>query len=87
MANYSIRIKRSAQKEIESIGTKKDRQRIVSRIAELAADPRPPGCEKLAASDYYRVRQGQYRIVYEIQDEVLIVVVVKVAHRKDVYRR
>lgn len=87
MANYSIRIKRSAQKEIEAIGTKKDRQRIVSRIAELAKDPRPPGCEKLSASDYYRVRQGQYRIVYEIQDEILIVVVIKVAHRKDVYRR
>jgi mRNA interferase RelE/StbE len=87
VANYSIRIKRSAQKEIEAIGTKKDRQRIVSRITELAKDPRPPGCEKLSASDYYRVRQGQYRIVYEIQDEILIIAVIKVAHRKDVYRR
>lgn len=86
MASYSIRIKRSAQKEIEAVGTKKDRQRIVARIAALADDPRPPGSEKLSASSFYRVRQGQYRIVYEIQDDVLVIIVIKVGHRKNVYR-
>ena len=86
MANYSIEIKRSAQKEIESIGTKKDRQRIVRRILALADDPRPPGCEKLSGSVHYRVRQGRFRIIYEVRDRKLIVVVIKVGDRKDVYK-
>ena len=86
MANYSIRINRSAQKEIEAIGTKKDRQRIVKCIQELASDPRPPECQKLSGSPYFRVRQGNYRIVYELRDTELVIVVIKVAHRKDVYR-
>lgn len=85
MASYKIQIKRSALKDIKAIGTKKDRQRIVQRIQELASDPRPPGVEKLSGSPYYRVRQGTYRIVYEIQDDVLIVHILKVGHRKDVY--
>ena len=86
MAKYSLEIKQSAQKEIESIGTKKDRQRIVRRIGALANDPRPPGCEKLSGSDHFRIRQGRYRIVYEVQDKKLIIVVIKVGDRKDVYR-
>ena len=56
------------------------------RIRGLAADPRPPGCEKLSGRDRYRLRQGKYRIVYSIGDENLVVYVVKVGHRKDVYR-
>ena len=85
MASYSIRIKRSAAREIEAISPKKDRQRIVSRIAALGDDP--PGCEKLSGrNDRYRVRQGVYRIVYSVTDLELIVFVVKVGHRKDVYR-
>ncbi|PIQ63281.1 MAG: type II toxin-antitoxin system mRNA interferase toxin, RelE/StbE family [Bacteroidetes bacterium CG12_big_fil_rev_8_21_14_0_65_60_17] len=86
MASYRIEIKRSAQKEITAVGTKKDRQRIVQRIQELASDPRPPGVEKLSGSPYYRVRQGVYRIVYEIQNDVLIIHILKVGHRKDIYR-
>ena len=86
MAKYSLKIKRSAQNELESIGTKKDRQRIVRRIAALADDPRPPGCEKLSGSEHYRVRQGQYRLIYEVQDKKLIIVVIKVGDRKDVYK-
>lgn len=86
MASYKIQIKRSAQKEIKAVGTKKDRQRIVRRIQELASEPRPPGVEKLSGSPYYRVRQGAYRIVYEIQDDVLIIHILKVGQRKDVYR-
>jgi mRNA interferase RelE/StbE len=87
VARYSIRIKRSAAREIEAISSKKDRQRIVRRIAALGDEPRPPGCEKLSGrDDRYRVRQGTYRIVYSIADLDLIVWAVEVGHRKDVYR-
>jgi mRNA interferase RelE/StbE len=86
VASYSVRIRRSAAKELESLGSKKDRQRIISRVRALAGDPRPPGAEKLSGSrDRYRVRQGDYRILYEIQDDVLIIVV-KIGHRRDAYR-
>ena len=87
MARYSILIKPSAVKEIESIPLKRDRQRIVERIRGLTENPRPPGCEKLTGRDKYRLRQGRYRILYSIEDEDLLVYVVKVAHRKDVYRQ
>ena len=86
MAKYRILIKPSAVKEIEAISQKKDRQRLVDRISRLADNPRPPGCEKLSGQDKYRIRQGRYRIVYSIEDQDLIVYVVKVGHRKDVYR-
>ena len=87
MASYRIEIKRSAFKEIDRISSKADRRRVLDRIWNLAANPRPPGCEKLTGQDRYRVRQGDYRIVYSIEDDRLIVYVVKVDHRKDVYRR
>jgi mRNA interferase RelE/StbE len=83
---YKVSIKRSAVKEIETIPQKKERQRIIRRIGQLAEDPRPPGSKKLSGNDKYRVRQGSYSIVYSIEDNELIVVVVKVGHRKDVYR-
>ena len=71
--SYSILIEQSAQKDVQAIGTKRERRRIVDRILALASDPRTAGCEKLAGSSYHRVRQGAYRIVCEIQDRVLIV--------------
>jgi len=83
---YEILIKPSAVKEIESIGSKRDRQRIVSCISKLSFDPRPAGCEKLSGQEKYRIRKGRYRIVYSIADKELIVFVVKVGHRKDAYR-
>ena len=86
MAKYRVLIKPSAVEEIEAIPLKKDRRRIVDRISMLAENPRPPGCEKLSGQDKYRVRQGRYRIVYSIEDQDLVVYVVKVGHRKDVYR-
>ena len=86
MVKYKVSIKRSAVKEVEAIPQKKERQRIIHHIGELAIDPRPPGSKKLSGNDKYRVRQGSYRIVYSIEDKELIVVVVKVGHRKDVYR-
>lgn len=86
MASYKILIKSSAAKEIES-APKKDRLRIIKRIQDLSSDPRPRGCEKLSGhDDKYRVRHGAYRIVYSISDVSLIVSVVKVGHRKEVYR-
>ena len=86
MEKYKVSIKRSAVKEIEAIPQKKGRQRIIRRIGQLANDPRPPGSRKLSGHDKYRIRQGTYCIVYSIGDMELIVVVVKVGHRKDVYR-
>lgn len=85
MASYSVRIKRSAAKELEALPLK-DRQRMVARIEGLANDPRPAGAEKLTGEDKYRVRQGNYRVLYEIVDRELIVTVVKVGNRRDVYR-
>ena len=85
MAGYRLLIKPSAGKEIEALGQKKDRKRIVNKIAALAAEPRPAGCEKLAgAQERYRVRQGQFRIVYAIDDASRTVEVVKVGHRREV---
>jgi mRNA interferase RelE/StbE len=86
VAKYRILIKPSAVKDIEAISLKKDRRRIVERIRKLEENPRPPGCEKLSGQDKYRLRQGRYRIVYSIEDQDLVVYVVKVGHRKDVYR-
>lgn len=86
MARFKIELKRSAAKEIEKLSNKKLRQQVVSRIAQLAEDPRPPGCQKLAGSEVYRIRQGDYRIIYEIEDDRLLITIVKVGHRRDVYR-
>jgi mRNA interferase RelE/StbE len=85
VASYRLLIKPSAGKELEAL-PKQDRRRIVSKITSLSLDARPPGCEKLSGHDQYRLRQGNYRILYEIQDRDLIVVVVKVGHRREVYR-
>lgn len=87
MAKYSLLLKPSAAKEIETVGSKSDRRRIVGKIGALSAEPRPNGSEKLAGyDDRYRVRQGSYRIVYLIDDSNLEVTIFKVGHRKDVYR-
>lgn len=86
MASYELRIKKSAAKELGATGQKRDRERIVERIRLLADDPRPRGCEKLSGSDRYRVRQGDYRVLYSIDDEASVVTVVKIGHRRDVDR-
>jgi mRNA interferase RelE/StbE len=87
VAGYRLLIKPSAGKEIEALGQKKDRQRIVNRLAGFASEPRPAGCEKLAGAEgRYRIRQGQFRIVYAIDDANRTVEVVKVGHRREVYR-
>ena len=86
MASYEVVFKRSVAKDLRAF-PKDDIKRVMERIHSLAEDPRPPGCEKLSGLDRYRLRQGSYRIVYEIEDTRLVVLVVKVGHRRDVYRR
>jgi len=85
MAEYKIYFKKSVEKDYHNV-PKKDLQKILSSIEALAKDPSPPGHEKLSGQEKYRVRQGRYRIIYSIQDKELTVWVVKVGHRKDVYR-
>ncbi|NVL90862.1 MAG: type II toxin-antitoxin system RelE/ParE family toxin [Desulfobacterales bacterium] len=85
MAGYRVFFKRSVEKDFGSI-PKKDVKRILNRIKTLEDNPRPPGSEKLAGQERYRLRQGRYRIVYSIQDNELTVWVVRVGHRKDIYR-
>ncbi len=87
MAAYRVFIKSSAAREIDAIGAKKDRQRIVARIVALADEPRPVGYEKLAGTEgRFRIRQGQFRVVYAIDDASRTVQIVKVGHRREVYR-
>jgi mRNA interferase RelE/StbE len=86
VARYRLLIKPSAVKEIEAIPLKRDRQRVVERISNLAEDPRPSGGEKISGRDKYRIRQARYRILYAIEDQDLLVQVVTVGYREDVYR-
>ncbi|MDH3616720.1 MAG: type II toxin-antitoxin system RelE/ParE family toxin [Gammaproteobacteria bacterium] len=87
MARYSLRIKKSARKELESIATTADRRRVIKRIQSLADNPRPRGALKLSGLERYRIRQGRYRILYTIEDAVLVIHVIKVGDRRSVYRR
>lgn len=85
MAEYSIFFKKSVWKDFEYI-PKKDLKKILKTIKSLGKDPRPLDCRKLSGQERYRLRQGRYRIIYSIQDYELTVWIVKVGHRKDVYR-
>ena len=85
MASYRLLIKPAAVKELEAV-SQRNRQRLAARIRALAGQSRPPGAEKLSGHDLYRVRQGNYRILYEIIDHDLTVTVIKIGHRREVYR-
>jgi mRNA interferase RelE/StbE len=85
MAKYKITFKKSVAKDLRGIPSV-DVKRILRSIDNLTENPRAEGCVKLSAQERYRVRQGVYRIVYEIREESLIVLVVKVAHRSSVYK-
>ncbi|MEW6426493.1 MAG: type II toxin-antitoxin system RelE/ParE family toxin [Thermodesulfobacteriota bacterium] len=85
MAAYKVFFKNSVEKDFKAI-PKQELSRIIKQIGELSENPRPHGCEKLTGREIYRIRQGRYRIVYSIQDNELTVWVVKVGHRKDIYR-
>jgi mRNA interferase RelE/StbE len=85
MAKYKMFIKKSAANELENI-PKKDLKKIVKSIQSLAENPRPRGSKKISAQERYRIRQGNYRIVYSIQDEELAVQIFKIGHRQEIYR-
>ena len=85
MGRFEVIFKQSVAKDLRQI-PKKDVTRILNRIKALSIEPRPPGVEKLSGQDKYRVRQGAYRILYEVRNNELIVVVVKIGHRQDVYK-
>ena len=85
MAQYRVIVRKSVSKDLKGV-PKKDVRRILSAIQSLADYPRPPGTKKLSGRERYRLRQGNYRILYEIEDERLIVCVVRVGNRRDVYR-
>jgi mRNA interferase RelE/StbE len=86
MEKYKIFLRKSAADELGRL-PKKDLLRIVERIQSLEQNPRPHGCEKLSAMERYRVRQGDYRIVYAVNDDEKTVDVVKIGHRREVYRQ
>ncbi|AFL73535.1 type II toxin-antitoxin system RelE family toxin [Thiocystis violascens] len=83
--SYSIRIRKAAQKSLARL-SQPHQDRIVAAIRDLREEPRPPGCKKLSGREAWRIRVGDYRIIYEIQDNELIVVVVLVGHRRDIYQ-
>lgn len=86
MASYKLVIKKSVAKDLRKI-PKQDVERVLARIRSLADDSRPLGAEKLSGEEKYRVRQGNYRVLYTIDDIEVCVVVVKVGRRREVYRR
>ena len=86
MASYKIVFKQSVAKDFRQI-PRKDIQRILRRIDSLAENPRPMNAEKLSGDDKYRIRQGRYRIIYMIDDDTIVVTIVKIGHRRDVYRQ
>ena len=85
MESYRLEIKRSAAKEIGDL-RKADCQRVIAKIQVLASNPRPNGCERLSGAEKYRIRQGDYRILYAIDDATKLVTIVKVGNRREVYR-
>ena len=88
MAGYEIQITDAAAKELDALPRRKDRQAVTNRILGLAEEPRPPGCVKLSGhEELYRARQGPYRIVYTIEDDRLVVIVIRIADRKEAYSK
>ena len=83
--SYSVLIKKSAERELRKI-PKADLQRITQRIKDLASIPRPSGSEKLAGQGSYRIRQGDYRVVYTVDDDHRLIEIIKIGHRREVYR-
>lgn len=85
MGRFEIEFRASVEKELKEI-PQKDQIRILRSISLLSADPHPPTSKKLSGQDRYRLRQGDYRILYEILNQRLVVVIVKIGHRRDVHK-
>jgi len=86
MGKYKIRIKKSASEELGKI-QKKDLLEIIERIKKLALNPRPQGYQKLSSLERYRLRQGNYRIIYSVSDKDFEIHIVKIGHRREVYKK
>ena len=87
MASYEVRLTRSARKDLGAVDSRNDRVRLVAAMERLASNPRPAGSVKLATSDStYRIRVGNYRVIYEVLDRLLVVDVIRIGHRREVYR-
>lgn len=84
MADYKIEVMKSAVKEIKSLPNIY-LHKVLEKISSLSKDPRPKDCKKLTGQNRYRVRVGNYRILYSIEDDCLVIIIVKVAHRKEAY--
>jgi mRNA interferase RelE/StbE len=84
MANYEVRFRRKVTKELRAL-PEQEQIRILKKVRRLAVDPRPPGAIKLSGQERYRIRQGDYRIICEIFDDKVIVVIVRVRHRREAY--
>ena len=82
---YTVEILRSAERQLAKVD-RQDQPRIISAIRSLASNPRPPGFKKLSGRPAWRIRVGVYRVIYEIHDDRLLVLVVAIGHRKDIYR-
>lgn len=82
---YSLEILRKAQKQLAKTD-KSERKRIIASVKELADEPRPPGCTKLSGRDAWRIRVGSYRVIYEIHDNRLLILIVTIVHRREAYR-
>lgn len=85
MARFELRFKPSVAKDLRGI-PKTEVRRLLKRVEALRDDPRPAGCEKLTGRELYRIRQGVYRIVYSVDDAAVVIEVIKVGHRREVYR-
>ena len=86
MARYELLFRKSVAKDLRAIPNR-DMNKIMLRIRALAEDPRPVGCEKLSGEERYRIRQGAYRVIYEIEENRLVVLVVKIGQRRHIYRQ
>jgi mRNA interferase RelE/StbE len=82
---YRVELRPAAQRELNRIPAS-DARRILSKITALAEEPFPPGVKKLAGTDWYRIRIGDYRVVYALEKERLLVLVIRIGHRREVYR-
>jgi mRNA interferase RelE/StbE len=84
---YTVQLAPAAKRQLRKLD-RSIQERVIRRLDKLKKDPRPPGVEKMEGDEStYRIRMGEYRIVYEIQNKVLVVLVLKVGHRREVYRR
>ncbi len=85
MEKYKIAVKKSAERELEDI-PKKELRKIVKKLQSLTNNPRPQKSQKLSHKEQYRIRQGDYRIIYSVQDKESTVHIVKIGHRREIYR-